>query len=58
MNETQVLIDIIKESVSLGVLLVFIFLSYRLLNRALDIMQSSLKELSKSVRQIADEMKD
>lgn len=51
---TDVLLAVIRESVSLFILLVFLFFSYRLLDRALGIFEISLRSITECLEEIAE----
>jgi hypothetical protein len=51
---SDVLLTIIRESVSLFILLVFLVFSYRLLDRALGIFERSLKSITECLEEIAE----
>ena len=51
--QTDVLLTVIRESVSLFILLVFVFFSYRLLDRLITILDSYFGEISECLDRIA-----
>jgi hypothetical protein len=54
LDETNVLIALIRESASLFVLLVFIVLSYRLLDKFCTLFLEVMQEISDNISDIGD----
>lgn len=52
--ETEILFTIIRESVSLGVLIIVLVGGYRLLNKAIDLVDTHLGLLEKDLAKIVD----
>ncbi len=52
--QTDVLLTVIRESVSLFILLVFLTFSYRLLDRFMSILDETLESIATSLRDIAE----
>jgi hypothetical protein len=53
---TEVLLTVIRESVSLFILLVFLVFSYRLLDRLMSIVEKHFGEIAESLERIANGM--
>lgn len=51
---TDILLTVIRESVSLFILLVFLFFSYRILDRLMGILETHFKGIVESLDRIAD----
>lgn len=51
--ETDVLLPVLRESVSLFILLVFLFFSYRLLDRAMSILEKHFGQITECLEDIA-----
>lgn len=56
--ETDILFNIIRESVSLGVLIVVLIGGYRLLNKTIDIVDSHLGHIENDIGKIVTILKD
>lgn len=52
--ETEILFTIIRESVSLGILIVVLIGGYRLLNKMIDLVDVHLGRLEKDLAKIVD----
>jgi hypothetical protein len=52
--ETEILFTIIRESVSLGVLIIVLVGGYRLLNKAIDLVDIHLGRLENDLAKIVD----
>lgn len=52
--QTDVLLTVIRESVSLFILLVFLFFSYRLLDRLMTILEKHFGSIVECLDEIAD----
>lgn len=52
--ETEILFTIIRESVSLGILIVVLVGGYRLLNKMIDLVDVHLGHLEKDLAKIVD----
>jgi hypothetical protein len=52
--ETEILFTIIRESVSLGILIIVLVGGYRLLNKAIDLVDTHLGLLEKDLAKIVD----
>jgi hypothetical protein len=52
--ETEVLLTVIRESVSLFILLVFVFFSYRLLDRLMSILETHFGSIVECLDRIGD----
>lgn len=55
---TDILLTVVRESVSLFILLVFLFFSYRILDRLMGILEKHFGSIVKSLDRIADGMCD
>lgn len=53
---TDILLTVIRESVSLFILLVFLFFSYRILDRLMGILETHFGSIVESLDRIADGM--
>jgi hypothetical protein len=53
---TDILLTVIRESVSLFILLVFLFFSYRILDRLMGILEKHFSSIVESLDRIADGM--
>jgi hypothetical protein len=53
---TDILLTVVRESVSLFILLVFLFFSYRILDRFMSIFEKDFGQIAKSLERIADNM--
>jgi hypothetical protein len=51
---TDILLTVVRESVSLFILLVFLFFSYRILDRFMSIFEKDFGQIAKSLDRIAD----
>lgn len=56
--ETEILFTIIRESVSLGVLIVVLVGGYRLLNKMIDLVDTHLGTLEQDLAKIVDILED
>lgn len=56
--ETEILFTIIRESVSLGVLIVVLVGGYRLLNKMIDLVDTHLGHLEQDLAKIVDILED
>jgi len=56
--ETDILFTIIRESVSLGILIVVLVGGYRLLNKMIDIFDKRLHNIEDSMKQIVTIVED
>jgi hypothetical protein len=52
--ETEILFNIIRESVSLGILIIVLFGGYRLFNKMIDLVDVHLGRLEKDLAKIVD----
>jgi hypothetical protein len=52
--ETEILFNIIRESVSLGILIIVLFGGYRLFNKMIDLVDIHLGRLEKDLAKIVD----
>lgn len=50
--QTDVLLTVVRESVSLFILLVFLFFSYRLLDRAMSILEKHFGQITECLEDI------
>jgi hypothetical protein len=55
---TDILLTVVRESVSLFVLLVFLFFSYRLLDRLMSILEKHFGQIVQALDRIADGMSE
>jgi hypothetical protein len=53
---TDILLTVVRESVSLFILLVFLFFSYRIMDRFMSIFEKDFGQIAKSLDRIADNM--
>lgn len=53
---TDILLTVVRESVSLFILLVFLFFSYRILDRLVTIVEKHFQKIVDSLDRIADGM--
>ena len=53
---TDILLTVVRESVSLFILLVFLVFSYRILDRLMGIVEKHFGEIAESLEKIADGM--
>lgn len=51
--QTDVLLTVVRESVSLFILLVFVFFSYRLLDRLMSILERHFLQITECLEEIA-----
>lgn len=56
--ETEIIFTIIRESVSLGVLIIVLVGGYRLLNKAIDLVDIHLGRLENDLAKIVDILED
>jgi hypothetical protein len=56
--ETEILFTVIRESVSLGVLIIVLVGGYRLLNKAIDLVDIHLGRLENDLAKIVDILED
>ena len=56
--ETEILFTIIRESVSLGVLIIVLVGGYRLLNKAIDLVDTHLGHLERDLDKIVTILED
>ena len=56
--ETEILFTIIRESVSLGILIVVLVGGYRLLNKMIDLVDTHLNHLEQDLAKIVDILED
>jgi hypothetical protein len=56
--ETEILFTIIRESVSLGILIIVLVGGYRLLNKAIDLVDIHLGRLENDLAKIVDILED
>jgi hypothetical protein len=52
--ETEILFNIIRESVSLGILIIVLFGGYRLFNKMIDLVDVHLGRLEQDLAKIVD----
>jgi hypothetical protein len=52
--ETEILFNIIRESVSLGILIIVLFGGYRLFNKMIDLVDIHLGRLEQDLAKIVD----
>jgi hypothetical protein len=55
---TDILLTVVRESVSLFILLVFLFFSYRILDRLMGILEQHFSSIVESLDKIADSLCD
>jgi hypothetical protein len=55
---TDILLTIVRESISLFILLMFLFFSYRILDRLMGILETHFGSIVESLDRIADGMVD
>ena len=56
--ESEILFTIIRESVSLGILIVVLVGGYRLLNKMIDLVDTHLGDLEQDLSKIIDILED
>jgi hypothetical protein len=56
--ETDILFTIIRESVSLGILIVVLVGGYRLLNKMVDVFDSRLRNIEESISKLVTSVED
>jgi hypothetical protein len=56
--ETEILFTVIRESVSLGILIIVLVGGYRLLNKAIDLVDIHLGRLENDLAKIVDILED
>lgn len=56
--QTDVLLTVVRESVSLFILLVFLAFSYRILDRAMGILERHFDKITDCLEQIAEALSD
>lgn len=56
--ENEILFTIVRESVSLGILIIVLVGGYRLLNKAIDLVDIHLGRLEKDLAKIVDILED
>lgn len=55
---TDILLTVVRESVSLFILMVFLFFSYRILDRLMSIVEKHFGKIVESLDRIADGMSE